>query len=588
MSDDGPSSARSDPSRKFARILALVSAVRDSLIHTVGRCTIAVGYSDITTLSVDAIVSSDDPALSMGGGVSEAIRLAAGPEVFAAAQRQRPAQLGDVVVTGGGRLPATRVFHGIVMDYDEEGHPHTTPEVITAVVRRCLDLCAEYGVRSIALPALATGAAGLEPERSAAAMLVEILTHLDAWPILERIQIALDPTRRPDVAARFYEQVEAYFRLTGVARSMEREVAQLEQFQPRSSPAGMGPDRERLASVRTELDAAMLAQDASAFSATLAPQASRALGDTLGTIGSKLERVIAEAPDAASTTRAQAVRLWALIEEARRRRDDIERQDLRDGATTAAHQQQIAFLLEREARFQQELAALQATSRPLVISVHGIRTRGRWQKDITLPLSEAGFDHKPVDYGYFGLLQFLLPFARRSRVDAFRDEYQRLGSRTASGTPSLIAHSLGTYIVTRAMTKYDLKFDRMILCGAIVPENYDWDAVVRRGSVSRVLNDCGQQDIWAQLARRAVSDAGQSGLTGFERTAGGKVVNRNHAEFGHSDYFYERNYLDAWIPFLKGEDLAEPIRLQPTRTNRRVALTVALLLAAAALFYVLR
>jgi serine/threonine-protein kinase len=190
-----------------------------------------------------------------------------------------------------------------------------------------------------------------------------------------------------------------------------------------------------------------------------------------------------------------------------------------------------------------------------------------------------------VDYGYLGLLQFLLPSARAARVDAFRDEYQRLGARTASGSPSLIAHSLGTYIAARALEKYDLKFNRVILCGGIVPTDYDWDTVVQRGSVTSVLNDCGQQDVWARLARRAVPDAGASGLTGFERTAGGRVVNRNHGRFGHSDYFYERNYREAWIPFLKGEDVPEPIRLQPARMHWPVALTAVLLLAAVALLY---
>ena len=115
--------------------------------------------------------------------------------------------------------------------------------------------------------------------------------------------------------------------------------------------------------------------------------------------------------------------------------------------------------------------------------------------------------------------------------------------------------------------------------------DYDWDAVVQRGSVIAVLNDCGQQDLWARLARRAVRDAGSSGLTGFEPTAAGRVMNRSHREFGHSDYFYEGNYRDAWIPFLKGEELPEPIRLQPVRANRSFTFTITLLLLAAALLY---
>jgi len=36
-----------------------------------------------------------------------------------------------------------------------------------------------------------------------------------------------------------------------------------------------------------------------------------------------------------------------------------------------------------------------------VVSLHGIRTRATWQKDVTYPINQAGFDHKPLDYGRF-------------------------------------------------------------------------------------------------------------------------------------------------------------------------------------------
>ena len=45
-----------------------------------------------------------------------------------------------------------------------------------------------------------------------------------------------------------------------------------------------------------------------------------------------------------------------------------------------------------------------------------------------------------------------------------------------------------------------------------------------------------------------------SGVKGFIDEAGGKVFQRRHAEFRHSDYFYDLNYEQNWIPFLKGND----------------------------------
>src|ERR1051325_2864688 len=104
--------------------------------------------------------------------------------------------------------------------------------------------------------------------------------------------------------------------------------------------------------------------------------------------------------------------------------------------------------------------------RPIVISLHGIRTRGGWQKELTQTLNESGFVHVPLDYGFFGALQLLLPFARRKKVDWFRDRY---GQAVGDGPPpSLIAHSFGTYIATEAMRIYpSVRFDRIILCGSI-------------------------------------------------------------------------------------------------------------------------
>jgi hypothetical protein len=51
-----------------------------------------------------------------------------------------------------------------------------------------------------------------------------------------------------------------------------------------------------------------------------------------------------------------------------------------------------------------------------VISLHGIRTRGAWQKESAFPINRAGFDHIPLDYGRFGLVQFILPCTRQGRI----------------------------------------------------------------------------------------------------------------------------------------------------------------------------
>ena len=63
-------------------------------------------YADITTLDADAIVSSDDNYISMGGGVSMAIRMKAGPSIQEEIKKHLPMKIGDVAVTSAGNLNA--------------------------------------------------------------------------------------------------------------------------------------------------------------------------------------------------------------------------------------------------------------------------------------------------------------------------------------------------------------------------------------------------------------------------------------------------------------------------------------------------
>jgi pimeloyl-ACP methyl ester carboxylesterase len=190
-------------------------------------------------------------------------------------------------------------------------------------------------------------------------------------------------------------------------------------------------------------------------------------------------------------------------------------------------------------------------ARPLVISLHGINTRGDWQKKLTRALNEADFNYEPLDYGDVKVWQFMREKVREDKVDWFREQYTAVTNAGAI-KPSIIAHSFGTYILTRAMEKYDLRFDRIILCGSIVRRDYPWTARIGSALCQKVLNDFGKQDWASKLAEYVVKDAGRSGSKGFDDLANGNVVDRAHADFGHSTYFYELNYKDNWIPFLKG------------------------------------
>lgn len=187
-----------------------------------------------------------------------------------------------------------------------------------------------------------------------------------------------------------------------------------------------------------------------------------------------------------------------------------------------------------------------------IISVHGIRTRGVWQKELNPELNAAGLRHAPLDYGFYTALAFVWPPSRERQIKRFLDRYSNhvalYGSR-----PSVVAHSFGTYLVGRAMEKYpEVTFDQVILCGSILPRAYSWANRIPSQAI-RVLNDYGRRDFWAKVVTWLVRDSGPSGSEGFTDEAGGRVIQRRHPEFRHSDYFYFLNFRKNWVPFLKGE-----------------------------------
>ena len=221
-----------------------------------------------------------------------------------------------------------------------------------------------------------------------------------------------------------------------------------------------------------------------------------------------------------------------------------------------------------------------------VITLHGIRTRGGWQKEVDTPLARHDFVPYTRDYGFFYAWQLALHFMRQRRVEWFHRKYEEVRKET-DGLPSIIAHSFGTYLVAQTLLKYqEVKFDRIVLCGSIIRRDYPWTDILDRGGAKRVLNDYGGKDFWVKAAEWFVSDGGPSGALGFEDNAQGRVVHRFRPEFRHSDYFYESNYEDTWIVFLNGNDPDET-RPLPTRApnwKHRIFLAFVLLALLLAVF----
>ncbi len=116
--------------------------------------------------------------------------------------------------------------------------------------------------------------------------------------------------------------------------------------------------------------------------------------------------------------------------------------------------------------------------------------------------------------------------------------------------PSVVAHSFGTYIVGHALRTFeDMSLGKIVLCGSILPRDFDWVSIFARNQVIEVRNDYGVDDMWSRVTRRIVKETGSSGANGFSMTSP-LVQNRRFEYFGHSDYF-RRGHYEQWIKFLE-------------------------------------
>jgi O-acetyl-ADP-ribose deacetylase (regulator of RNase III) len=120
---------------------------------------------DITEQDVDAIVNAANSTLLGGGGVDGAIHRAGGPSILAECRELGGCATGDVKATGAGALPARHVLHAVGPVW--RGGDAGEAEQLASCHRRAVELAAELGVRTLAFPAISTGAYGYPLERAA-------------------------------------------------------------------------------------------------------------------------------------------------------------------------------------------------------------------------------------------------------------------------------------------------------------------------------------------------------------------------------------------------------------------------------------
>lgn len=174
----------------------------------IGKRTIELVIGDITQQDVDAIVNAANSRLAGGGGVDGAIHRAGGPTIMAETDEKYPdgCPTGSAVITSGGNLRARYVIHAVGPVWSGGNRGEET--LLAAAYHKSLELADEHDCRSIALPALSTGAYRYPLDAAARTALATTHGFLAKLPDDRPLAIARFVLFSPDAMSAFEEALE--------------------------------------------------------------------------------------------------------------------------------------------------------------------------------------------------------------------------------------------------------------------------------------------------------------------------------------------------------------------------------------------
>jgi len=155
----------------------------------IGSSVLELIQGDITQQDTEAIVNAANRTLLGGGGVDGAIHRAAGPELLAESRTLGGCDIGDAVITRGYKLKAKYVIHTVGPVY--KGPNPTTERLLESAYLKSLEVALAKGIRSMAFPAISTGAFGYPPGEAAYAALRTVIGFLQAHPEIKLVRFVL-------------------------------------------------------------------------------------------------------------------------------------------------------------------------------------------------------------------------------------------------------------------------------------------------------------------------------------------------------------------------------------------------------------
>lgn len=165
----------------------------------IGDSFLELTVGDITKQKTDAIVNAANKRLAPGGGVAGAIHRAAGPKLWEECKKLHGCETGEAKITKGYDLLASYVIHTVGPIYSGSSKD---PEKLASCYKESLRLAEEYGIKSIAFPALSTGYFGYPIKEAATIALKTVVDELHKKKTIHLVRFVLYDTK----SLRVHEQ----------------------------------------------------------------------------------------------------------------------------------------------------------------------------------------------------------------------------------------------------------------------------------------------------------------------------------------------------------------------------------------------
>jgi len=166
--------------------------------------TVELIVGDIVDQDTDAIVNAANTKMLGGGGVDGAIHRAAGPELLELCKQIPPdehgcrCRTGHVQTTQAGNLPVKYVIHAVGPFYNEQCAEKAHAQ-LRQVHEEALQAALEHGCRSVAFPAISTGAYRFPLDEAAAIAVDAVCSFLEKKDGLSLVRFVLFQQSQFDV-----------------------------------------------------------------------------------------------------------------------------------------------------------------------------------------------------------------------------------------------------------------------------------------------------------------------------------------------------------------------------------------------------